>query len=383
MSSSPTSVIPRPILDWLRGHTEDDLPTPRPTPAAALKWTIDEWSLQLELMSGRMRVPDGGFRRRLRSELSEAWELYQERGWLDDPLSYHRTPPPGLPNLESQRESALGLPFEHLRFTSEFEPWPNEPGRDRWEAYQPVKTGHAWMLRHAGAPRPWIVLVNGYRTGTPAIDLGSFRAGHLHTDLGLNVIGVVLPLHGPRAVGPTGSRVLHAGAMNTMFTLAQGAWDVRRVINYLRDEYEAPAVGLSGISLGGNMVSLVSSLQDDLACVIAGVPEADLVRGLRRQLDPQLPPFYEQWGLSWDPLEKVLGVASPMSLACKVPHNRRYIYGGLLDRWVRPGNVRDLWKHWDEPSILWYEGSHLSFPLEPSVRRYIDDALIESFDLKP
>jgi hypothetical protein len=46
---------------------------------------------------------------------------------------------------------------------------------------------------------------------------------------------------------------------------------------------------------------------------------------------------------------------------------------------VRPGNVNALWEHWDEPSIHWYEGSHLSFPFEPSVASYIDQAITQSF----
>jgi len=371
----------RDVEDWMRGHTLDDLPEVSPTPLAAFKWLTDEWAMQIELAQGRTRIPDGSFRRRLRSELTEARELFEQRGWLADPRSYHRDPDTAIRPLSITAAAAGPFGYEHVRYESTFSNWPDEPGSDRWAEYRPVRTGHAWMMCHEGAPRPWMVLVNGYRTGEPALDLGSFRANHLHHELGLNVIAVVLPLHGPRAIGASGSRVIHAGAMNTVFTMAQGAWDVRSVIRWLREEHDAPAVGLTGISLGGYMVSLLSGLEDDLACVIAGVPESDLVRGIRRQMEPLLPPFYEQWGLSWEPLRQVLSVCSPLSFECRVPHDRRFIYAGLLDRWVRPGNVHTLWQHWDEPSIHWYEGSHLSFPFERSVHAYVDDALHTSFDL--
>jgi len=68
-------------------------------------------------------------------------------------------------------------------------------------------------------------------------------------------------------------------------------------------------------------------------------------------------------------------VVSPMAMEPVLPADRLFIYAGLVDRWVRPGNVKDLWEHWDRPAICWYEGSHLSFPIERKVRRFVDDAL--------
>ena len=371
------------MAEWIRGHNEDDLPAVRQTPAAAWKWMIDEWSIQLELASARMRIPDGPFRQRLRSELAEARSLYADCGWLDDPAAYHRTPPPLDSGVQISATSAGDADFWHVRFASEFEPWPSEPGRDRWMSYRPVRTTHAWMLQHPDRPRPWVVAVNGYRTGEPETDMWMLYAHRLHRRWGLNVIAVVLPLHGPRAIGVSGSRVIHAGAMNTVFTVAQGAWDIRRVIGWVRHRHEAPAVAVSGISLGGYMAAMTAALEDDLAAVIAGVPESDLARGTRRQVEPLLPPFYEQWGLSWEPYEQILSVVSPLSLPCKVPHERRYIFAGLLDRWVRPGNVKALWEHWERPDMLWYQGSHLSYPFEREVARYVDRAAVETFGQQP
>ena len=68
------------MAEWVRGHNETDLPPVRQTPQAAWKWLFDEWSIQLELATARMRVPDGSFRQRLRSELADARSRYAERG---------------------------------------------------------------------------------------------------------------------------------------------------------------------------------------------------------------------------------------------------------------------------------------------------------------
>jgi hypothetical protein len=362
--------------DWVVGHREPELPRPRLTPVLAAKWFVDEWALQLETANSRVRAPSVAFRRRLRDELGDGVEMFNSMGWVDDPRSYHRDPPP-LRRPRLTRRSAAGLDYEHLIVRSGYEPHPGEPGRDRWLGYRKNRDAHAWVLRHRGGPRPWLICVNGYRTGTPFVDFNAFDARRLHHRYGLNLAFPVSPLHGPRSEGASGDRVLFGGAMNTVHTAAQAIWDIRRLKTWITGTQEAPSVGASGISLGGYFTSLLACFEDDLACAIAGVPEADLVRGMRRNVEALLPPFYEQWGLSWRSLERVNRVVSPLAMQPLIPREARYIFGGLVDRWVRPGNVQALWRHWDRPEICWYAGSHLSFPIEPAVKRFVARALAD------
>ena len=360
--------------DWLVGHREPDLPPVCFTPDVVAKWLFDEWALQLELANNRTRWPRVDFRRRLRSELGDGVEMFNERGWVDDPRSYHEDPPPlTSPTIRHRR---LGLlRYEQLSYESGYSPHEDEPGRERWLEYEANATAHAWLLRHPGPPRPWLICINGYRTGSPAVDLPSFNHRRLHHDFGLNLAFPVQPLHGPRAAGASGARVMFAGAMNTVPTAAQALWDIRRLKNWITEVEKAPAVGVSGLSLGGYLAALLVCFEDDLACAIAGIPESDLVRGMRRNVEPLLPPFYEQWGLSWRSLERVNRVVSPLAMEPLLPPERLFIYAGLVDRWVRPGNVKTLWEAWGRPEICWYNGGHLSFPIEPEVRAFVDRAL--------
>lgn len=360
--------------DWVVGHRERDLPEVTFTPEVIGKWIFDEWALQAELAHNRLRLPTVDFRRRLRSELGDAVELFTDRGWIADPRSYHRDPPP-LTDPRLDRRSMGPLQFEQLSFDSGYEPHPEEPGRDRWLGYTANATAHAWVLRHPGPARPWLICINGYRTGSPVTDLGAFNAARLHRELGLNLAFPVQPLHGPRAAGASGDRVMFAGAMNTVHTAAQALWDIRRLKHWITHVEGAPEVGVTGLSLGGFLTALLVCFEDDLACAIAGIPEADLVRGMRRNVAPLLPPFYEQWGLSWRSLERVTEVVSPLRMAPVVPTDRLFIFAGLVDRWVRPSNVKTLWEHWGRPEICWYNGGHLSFPLEADVHRFVDGAL--------
>ena len=58
-----------------------------------------------------------------------------------------------------------------------------------------------------------------------------------------------------------------------MHALTQTAWDIRRLLAWLRDE-GAERVGITGLSLGGYSTALVASLEDNLECAIAGIPAA-------------------------------------------------------------------------------------------------------------
>ena len=77
-------------FDWVRGHTEPDLPAVTPTPAAALKWFSDEWALQVEYAQGRFRIPDGStaFTDLIRGEVSiphdevDDWVLVRRGGGM-------------------------------------------------------------------------------------------------------------------------------------------------------------------------------------------------------------------------------------------------------------------------------------------------------------
>src|SRR5690606_6600666 len=124
---------------------------------------------------------------------------------------------------------------------SGYEPHDGEPGRERWLSYAPCRTGHAWVLRHReattanGEPRPWLVCIHGYQMGTPIVDFGAFRPAWLARRLGLNLVLPVLPIHGPRRIRRvSGDGFLAGELLDTVHALAQAAWDLRRIVSWVR-----------------------------------------------------------------------------------------------------------------------------------------------------
>jgi hypothetical protein len=58
-----------------------------------------------------------------------------------------------------------------------------------------------------------------------------------------------------------------------------------------------------------------------------------------------------------------------------IAHGGRFIYAGTADRLAPPHHAFDLWQHWEKPRVVWYQGGHVSFLMEPSVRELLREAL--------
>jgi hypothetical protein len=352
-----------------------DVPPARFSFGLATKMALDEVFFLSEALS--MRIVPFSDGRRIDEEVAAALELFDARGFLARPEAYHHAPPPLEPVMVRAAQSR-GLRYEHLSYASGYEPHPGEPGRERWLGYERNRTAHAWIMRHPGPPRPWLVCVHGYRMGFPLADFTGFPAAWFHHELGLNLAFPVLPLHGPRKIGVrTGDGFLSGDYLDTIHLQSQAVWDIRRLIGWLRAEDEQP-IGTYGLSLGGYTATLLASLEDDLQCAIAGIPATDYVGLTRWVLPGWLLRLAEYGGLSLDRIERIARVISPLALAPRVPWDRRFLYAATADRLVPPATVLALWEHWERPRLDWYEGSHVSFGWEATVKGLLTDALARS-----
>jgi hypothetical protein len=350
----------------------DEVPEPVPTLSLAAKVALDD--AILSTMQIGIGVPSGDDQVRIQHEVAQACDLFEGRGWLEKPADYHQTPP----QLEEPRivpARVRSISYERLTFDSGYEPHPEEPGRERWLARRPNRTANAWIVRDGDEPRPWLVCIHGYQMGKPRIDLLAFRPEWLHRRLGFNLAIPTLPLHGPRTVGRrSGDGFLIGDVLDTVHAEAQAMWDIRRLLSWIRAQ-GAPAIAVHGLSLGGYNTALLASLDEDLDCAIAGIPATDFASLAWLHAPPLQLRYAEHLGMSVDTNREVMSVISPLVLEPRIPRERRFLFGGISDRLVPAEQVRDLWRHWDRPKIVWYQGGHLTFRADSRVIALMEDAL--------
>ncbi|MFP8879674.1 MAG: hypothetical protein VCE43_09610 [Myxococcota bacterium] len=349
---------------------------PAPIRSVAMSAQVGFDEALLASMVAFMPFPSRSDIARIAGEVTAAREMFDSKGWLAEPLGYHPPPPPlESPTLRPARSH--GSDYDHMSFDSGYRPHPDEPGAERWHSYVGNRTAHAWVLRHHQENRPWLVCIHGYQMGSAGIDLLAFPPARLHHELGLNLLVPVLPLHGSRKAGRrSGDGFLTGDIMDSVHAEAQAMWDIRRMLGWVREQGEA-SVGVLGYSLGGYNAALLATLDDELACAIAGIPLAD-IPGVVMRHGPavELQRAVEN-GLGEAQMREVMRVVSPLVLKPRVPVDGRFIFGAVADRLVPSAQVRDLWEHWDQPRIEWYQGAHITFRAHAGVRGLIDEGLRE------
>ncbi len=351
-------------------------PEVRMTAALVAHVAMDE--AVMALVQGPSRFPRRADYERVARELVVARALHAERGWTDDPLSYHRDPPPLHDDQVSSSQGwALGQRYRRTRWDSGYSPRAEEPGASRWDAFERNRTASAWLLEHPDGPRPWMVAVHGFGTGAPVADMVTFRALHVHHELGWNVAAIVLPVHGSRRPSRIGGEdFLGFDMTNCVHALSQSAWDLRRLLSWVRGQ-DPTALVLHGVSLGGYVVSLTSCLDGDLDAVVAGIPVSDFPALFARQAPQHVRERAVQHRILDGNAEVVHRVVSPLAMPSRVPRDRRFIFAGLGDRMAVPEQALALWEHWERPSVRWFPGNHVGYLLSSKVADYVDGVLAD------
>jgi hypothetical protein len=347
-------------------------PPPPMEPSVFAKAALDEALLGYFVLMAQS--PSGERAERMCDETEKLEDLLRGRGWLADPGSFHQVP--AAP--EQVRQTAArssGIDYQRLRYPSGFMPQPQLPGAERWLSHQRNRDSAAWMLRHDEPGRPWLLCIHGYRMGVPLMDLRLFDPAHLHQRLGLNLLGPVLPLHGPRRIGwQSGDGFLDGDIINLLHAQTQALWDLRRAIAWIRSQDPAARIGVLGYSLGGYNASLLAAHEPGLDFVVAGIPVADFVPMLWGHMPAPHRDYFKARGFDDQRMHTALHVVSPLACAPRLAAERLHLFAGSADRVVPPDQPLRLSRHWGRP-IEWYQGGHLTFRGEPGVQRCIEGAI--------
>ena len=268
-------------------------------------------------------------------------------------------------NLSAGDAATLGFGeavCERLSFDSPFEPL-NPALREDYARNERNRRATALYIRRPmGKPRPTLIFVHGYLLDDPRVNSRAFCLPWLFR-MGYDVLLPSLPFHGPRAerLHPySGYGFFGGGLARTNESMLQGVSDLRVWTQELLNR-GAPQVGISGLSLGGYMTAMLSTVESRLAFAIPNSPvvaAADMAMewqplgGLMRRSV-----LTDGWTFS--ELRQSMALHSPLSRPPRLDAGRLMVIGGAGDRFTSPRFVSLLHQHWAGSDVHWFPGNHL------------------------
>ncbi|MCB9029752.1 MAG: alpha/beta hydrolase family protein [Deltaproteobacteria bacterium] len=317
----------------------------------ALKWV----ATQIEQFVHYQHVRDFDF-----ASLQNWLDFYSQKKWIEQPESFYPHPKT-LPKVTRTTMHHLqdGEVFD-LSFKSSYKPINKEYAKE-FKAYKENQTFYARVWKHQEPAKATIVAVHGWTMGDQRINSLAFLPG-LFYQLGLDMVIIELPFHGRRVCkDEREKRVIFPGAhvARTNEGIAQTIWDLRMLNTWLESQ-GAQNIGCMGMSLGGYISALWSSL-DELQFCIPIVPVANMGT-LAWEIISKKSEFsvIEKQGITVDDLELAFRVHCPLAYTPKLPLHRRMIIAGLADHIVPPRHPHLLWEHWQHPEIHWLSGGHMA-----------------------
>jgi len=250
---------------------------------------------------------------------------------------------------------------EDLQFESPFVPV-FEGERTRYLRHRDNRIAHARIWRHRTGPRPTVIAVHGFSGDLYQLNEWFFALPWLY-ERGCDVVCFTLPFHGRRQTrfSPFSGHGFFAGGLPRLNeAFAQAILDLRIIMSWVTAQ-GAPAVGATGVSLGGFTTSLLASVDPRLAFVIPNVPVASIA-DLVLEWEPiglATRATMRTFHRSIVDIRATLAPSSPLTWPAVVSKERRMIIGGVADRLAPPKHSRLLWEHWDRCAIHWFPGSHL------------------------
>jgi len=307
-------------------------------------------------------------KRRVEQEVDRTF--YESLAIAGDTKKFFLTPPANV--AVTTRDTSLlarflpGLPAESATedvvFESPFVPV-NPRQRDEYLGATANRTVHSRWRRHREGGRPVVLVLHGFAADIYAMNewllaLPAFYA------LGCDLLLMTLPFHGTRrAKGEpfSGYGFFAGGPSRINEAVAQSVQDARVLVRWLLDERGAPAVGVTGVSLGGLVASQLAAAEPRLSFAIPNVPVATLA-DLVMEWEPMgtvLRRLATRGGWSLAEARQHLAPSSPLTWDPVLPKDRLFVIGGAGDRLAPPKHARLLWEHWRRPRLHWFPGSHL------------------------
>jgi len=314
--------------------------------------------MQRTMERNRQPKPPRDARRRL-IELAELYQGHDGQNLTDDSPFFATPEMPEVKETSIPNRRARDRVID-LTFPSTYRPCAKIYA-DEYASYHANLTVHARLFT-SEEPRPTIICLHGWGGGPFWLEERAFVVSYLRR-IGLDVVLFQLPFHGertPKQAVRSGALFPSAHVMRTNEAFGQAIHDLRALSMHLRDR-GAPAVGVTGMSLGGYTSALWASVDAELSFAIPMIPAVSMSELMwRHGSKSPTRRMAKKAGVDRDLLDDAFAVHAPLTRSVKLAREQLLIIAGRGDRITPPDQARKLATHWGDPPLYWFPGGHLA-----------------------
>ena len=290
-------------------------------------------------------------------------EHYAEVAECKDASIVFEPPPPHFPvkTLPGRGLHDRNGRVELLRFHSPYEPMRADMRR-AYLSHSRNNTARAQHWCHEDGARQTLIVLHGFGASPAALNSAFLSLPKFFED-GWDIVLFTLPFHGGRAGRRSpfnGAELFAHGLSHFAEAILQAVCDLRVVLDYL-DRVDAPRFGITGMSLGGYVASLLAKVDPRLDFAIPNATVASIPKIMNSWFPTNLGALLLELlkRVPRDLLQASTSLHSPLNYAAGLPRDRLMVIGGRGDRLAPPEHSEWLWEHWGRPAIHWYPGSHI------------------------
>lgn len=248
-----------------------------------------------------------------------------------------------------------------LAFDSAFTPL-NPELTPHYHRHQRNRRAHAQYWSHPDGPRPTLIFLHSYILDSYLANARWFCLPWLYRH-GYDLLLVTLPFHGPRREARhyfSGHGYVAHGLAHLNEAMLHAIHDVRVWMDFLEDR-GVPAMGVSGLSLGGYLAALLAAVEQRLAFCIPTAPAVSIIDNCFEWLPLRwlMQAGMQRSGTALEELRQATALHSALSYPARIGGERQLIIAGAGDRFTSPHLVRLLHQHWAGSRLLWFPGNHL------------------------
>ncbi len=265
----------------------------------------------------------------------------------------------------------------------------NRELRARYAGFRANRSAFAQHWIHDDGPRPTLCVIHGFGASDFRLNSQFFRLEWFYRQ-GYDILMYVIPFHGKRGNRGLidGAGIFAGGLSNLNEGIAQAVHDFRAFVDYLEGT-GVEQIGVTGLSLGGYVSSLLAAVDPRLKIVVPNAPVTHISELVRDWFPANilLAASLRAFGIPQEEAAASVAVHSPLNYAPVVGRDRLMIIGGLGDRLAPPEQSRLLWEHWGRPRLHWFPGNHVIHTGRSAyigeMRRFMRDVGFEPGDAPP